>query len=787
MGETERRDALIDIDRRDWAAMAGLLLLTLVALWPVLTAGADLAPGLPGHDARTQWYPWRVHAAEALREGRLPLWNPYVLCGTPFLANFQSAVFYPPNLLHCVFGVATAAKIIIALHLWLSGVFTWMLCRLLGAGRWASLAGGIAFAFCAPQLLRVPAGHWGVSCAIAWLPLVLFCAEWMLRRPGAWAFLAGTLAVALQVLSGVPQYVLITAIAVAVYAALRTAFEWPGGRAAAARLGGIAAFFAVGACLAGAQLWPAMAAVSEGARSLPMRPEWARQFSLGPECLLTMLVPGMFGGTGGHLYWGRYFFWEMNAYFGVIAFALAAFGLMAGRPRKLAWVLGIAAGFMLLLALGRHTPVMGIVGALLPFGDALRGASKFLLPFAMAMAALAALGTDALLRHEPAEWRRMQWVPYGIVAVIVLTLMAMPAMQQMVKGSGEHFGRTGVVTTESMVMYFFRWGVAIGMVGALLFVPHMRRASARMAPAVVVGAMALDVLMFSWMFMGGWSCFPARGSAWPKGAGDALRQAGPGARTWVIDAPDMNDGMLERVATPEGIEPNPPQRFHVLFRAAQGLPVDIAPSVYQLSTPGSLADRMACARALAPVKMARAPEGKRLLAGGEKWCIVESERSVARAALYYAAQYAPEATRSLELTLAADPAREVVIESAAPDGAAERAVAPAPALFLRDEPEEVVVKVVAGGPGWLVLRDSFYPGWRAEVDGRRAEIVPADFAFRAVRIDSAGEHTVRFRYAPAVVQVGLASSGCAGLVCLFVLVAAWKGRRTERRTPLVGA
>ena len=776
MGETERREPLIEFDRRDWMVLGGLLLLTVVALWPVLGAGVDRAPGLPDHDARTQWYPWRAYAADCIRAGQLPMWNPYVLCGTPFLANFQSAVLYPPNLLYCVLSIALATKVILVLHIWLSGVIAWLLGRLMGAGRWPALAGGLAFAFCGPQLLRVPAGHWGVSCAIPWLALAVFCAEWMIRRPGVWPFLLGVAAVALQVLSGVPQYVLIGAIAVGAFAALRVGLEWPGARGAAARLGGIAAFYAVGALVAGVQLLPAMEAASQGARSLPMRPEWAQQFSLGPECLLTLLTPGVFGGAGGTVYWGRYFYWEMNAYIGIIGFVLAIFGLVAGKPRKLAWALGIAAGVMMLLALGRHTPVTGLLSALLPFGDSLRGASKFLLPFALLTALLAALGLEALLRHKAEEWHRFQWIPFAMLAVFVLSLMLLPGLQKMVASSGERLTVGRVTTTESMALYFGRWVLAMAMVALLLLVPRMRRAGERLAVGVVVGAMALDVLMFSWAFTGNWCTFAVKGSAWPAGSGEALRKAGPGERTWAICGPELNDGMLERVPTAEGIEPNPPVRFHLLFRTLTKQPVDIAPSIYQLTAPDALADRAAVGRVLAPVKLGRLEPGQRLVAQGDRWYAVGPPSAVPRAGLYGTARRAADLKEAVTLLASTDPRREAVIEVEGDERAPQPVGPPLPATFVRDDPEEVVLKVNAAAPGWLVLRDNYFPGWTAEIDGIPVEIAVADVAFRAVYVATPGEHTVTFRYRPAMLQVGFACTVCAALACVLVVVVARKRR-----------
>ncbi|PYV38951.1 MAG: hypothetical protein DMG09_10550, partial [Acidobacteria bacterium] len=84
----------------------------------------------------------------------------------------------------------------------------------------------------------------------------------------------------------------------------------------------------------------------------------------------------------------------------------------------------------------------------------------------------------------------------------------------------------------------------------------------------------------------------------------------------------------------------------------------------------------------------------------------------------------------------------------------------------------VLCEVDARKPGYLVLLDSYYPGWRAYLDGREAKILQANYAFRAVEVP-AGKHTVEFSYRPLSFDAGLALS-CMGL--LFGIVSIfWSG------------
>src|SRR5437870_1780252 len=111
-----------------WMSLCVALMLTAIVYAPMFTGKipfpadfvfdfppfAPLAPseGLLPHtnigDLVTSFYPYRTIAARAVRAGELPLWNPYMLSGAPFLAMAQSALFYPANFLYYVLPVPLA-------------------------------------------------------------------------------------------------------------------------------------------------------------------------------------------------------------------------------------------------------------------------------------------------------------------------------------------------------------------------------------------------------------------------------------------------------------------------------------------------------------------------------------------------------------------------------------------------------------------------------------------------------------------------------------------------------
>lgn len=84
-------------------------------------------------------------------------------------------------------------------------------------------------------------------------------------------------------------------------------------------------------------------------------------------------------------------------------------------------------------------------------------------------------------------------------------------------------------------------------------------------------------------------------------------------------------------------------------------------------------------------------------------------------------------------------------------------------------PERVEIKVDAEAPGYLILTDSWYPGWEATIDGEPVPIYQADLLFRAVAVD-AGHHRVVFVFRPVSLLIG-AGMSLAGLVTLVIVAA----------------
>jgi len=89
--------------------------------------------------------------------------------------------------------------------------------------------------------------------------------------------------------------------------------------------------------------------------------------------------------------------------------------------------------------------------------------------------------------------------------------------------------------------------------------------------------------------------------------------------------------------------------------------------------------------------------------------------------------------------------------------------------------------VTARQGAYLILNDTYYPGWIAAVDGRRTPIQPANVTFRAVPV-AAGRHQVTFKYEPASIRFGLLLALLGVAVALAgTLAAGWRERALKMR------
>ncbi len=153
-------------------------------------------------DLVTFFYPLRSFAADAVKKGTLPLWNPYILAGAPFQANAQSALFYPATWLYFLFPMTTAWTIHLSLRTFLSALFMTLFARSIGASKTGAILSGMVFSLCG--FMSVWQGAAMADAAI-WLPVICYAVYRLHQERSGFALALAAVAFALPVLAGHPE------------------------------------------------------------------------------------------------------------------------------------------------------------------------------------------------------------------------------------------------------------------------------------------------------------------------------------------------------------------------------------------------------------------------------------------------------------------------------------------------------------------------------------------------------------------------------------------------------
>ncbi len=766
-GKNDRADATL---RR--AALAAIPAFPVALLWRPLLAGVSFFWGAP----LLQFVPWLQRAAQMWLSGNVPLWNPLLGCGAPLAANYQTAAFYPPNVLHLLLPADVALTWVTALHLVLAGWGMYRLCRSLRLQWFAALIGALALEGSGFLVARVGLFP-SVVFTFAWIPVWLWRANVLVDRGSLRDALWLGLSLGLGLLSGHAQTAAYGGLLVAAYFACRVVQKRH--RRQAVRLAGLAALAVVlGIGFAAVQLLPTAELLAESQRSTGVDYDFAVTYSMWPWRLITFAAPEFFGTPGQGDYWGYATFWEDAGYVGLLPLLLAIEAMLAagneqsGERRSLVWFLGACAVVALLLALGKNTPLFPILFHYVPGFDVFQAPARWLAVTTVALAALAALGADRWPRGKQARRRGSLGVTFGLA--LIVGGLAVPHLTSAVP---ETFGPATI-----------RVGVALVTIGVLAL---LRRSSGWWRTAVI-GVVVVDLLVFGAglvpvvdraLYEGTTqSAEVLSGEAgevriyWPSDPSHANREYdaeyrlrfgyfsfedfGPGdaAYWWQLrEAQLPNLGVLDQVSSANNYDP--------LFVGAY---VDVLEAAVE--SPSVL--RVMGVTHVATDSSWQAGE---TLLDGESFTLYRIPKSLGRAWIVPCGRQVDlEESLTLLRDPSFDPAVEVLLEVAGTCSVPLADSSVGKVLSLRDDPNRVTIRVALDGAGYLVLADTWYPGWSVSVNDQPGEVLRANYAFRAVWLEE-GQHTVEMVYRPGSFVAGARVSLIA--LTLFVLGFICAGRR----------
>ncbi|OGO47561.1 MAG: hypothetical protein A2Z30_06600 [Chloroflexi bacterium RBG_16_64_43] len=768
-----------------WWPTLIVLATSLVILWPAIGGGQAIFWGVP----LLQFQPWHQFAKTTVLAGHLPLWNPLVGMGAPLLANAQSALLYPPNWLLLAIPVEVGHAWLIIFHWVLAGAGMSRLARRLGLGLLAQSVAALAFSLSGYVVAR--AGFLSLNAALGWVPWLILVGDRLSEPHARWRRTLLALTMAMQILAGHWQTWWYTWLLLAAWVAARHLGDNRPVLAVLRRWFDVAVSTALALALAAAQVLPTLEYLRASQRASGIDIQTALTYSFWPWRLAGLIAPDLFGNPARGLFWGFANYWEDAIYIGLLPLGLSLVALIAwlrrrreaqaSLPRFPFGLLAICLPVALILALGNNTPLFPLLYRWVPTFDLFQAPTRIMLIFVFALALLAGAGAERWGTPSPGAKR---WASRAIAATLAILLaagIAALALDTQSSFIASTF-RVGITALACVIVWRFA-RMREGLPGGDTPPANRPTPLGNLAPAAAVLLVAVDLAY------AGYGLNPATGRELyqvPNPSSAKLAAAASGHRYYVpaqdeyavkfqrffrfdtFNAPEdwtevralglPNTGMLDGLATAGNFDPLLPARSLALLQAVDALPAEQQHTLWRAMDVGAL--------------IRAGPQAPR----------VEALRNEPhRAWGVCRATWARGGEESLAFVLdpGFDPAEQVILEVGAGEEGSPCTLPPMVTILSGNDPNVVALEANFPQPGFLVLADTFYPGWQARVDGETVPLLQANFSFRAVRLER-GEHHVEFFYRPLPLAAGMALSFLAWAGLAIIAVVKMLPRRNTR-------
>ena len=406
--------------RPNLLALGILSFFVVILSLPMFSGQWLAAPYGDQYSSAYAFYAWE--AADWRATGSLPLWNPMILGGLPFVAVVtHGEILYPTALLRAFLPVDVVMNLGFFMHYILAGYFTYLFLRRLSVSWTGAVTGGLAYQLSGILISLVQPGHPGKLFVSALLPLTLLALVVALRERRVWGYPLLAVAVGLCLLSPHVQatyYLLIAAALFALYLTFGEASTEPL-QPRLIRLGVTFAAVIVGFGIAAPQILPFLEYIPHSPRAAGYSVGYAGSTSYGipwdhvPEFFL-----GGFTGAPDE-YWGSNPLKHHSEYLGLPVIALAILGF-GDRRRRLVWWLGGIGVLFLLIALGGATPFYHLWWSVMPMVKKTRAPGMVFFVVAFCVATFAAFGVTRLEREGQARTRtaRTWLIAAGVIALL---------------------------------------------------------------------------------------------------------------------------------------------------------------------------------------------------------------------------------------------------------------------------------------------------------------------------------------------------------------------------------
>lgn len=747
--------------------------------------------------------PRHYFVAQSMREGELPLWNPFFACGTPCQASIQNSVFYPLSVLYTMLPFQTGFKYYVLLHYVLAAFFMFLLMRAWSASGAAAWIAGLVYAFggyCASINDNV-----AFLASAAWVPLVLLCWDRMLRQKTVVTIISSAFAVAFQLLAGDASCYLLASFIITFFFTLRHIFLQ---RLAKQRIDArpllLFCFAWVLGLLVGAvQIVPFVELVLQSHRAGGLSFAQAARWSFHPAELVQLLLPYCFGTiVPGTRWFGQ--LWLDTLYIGIIPLGCAILYLCSAR-QSLRLFLCAVLGTGLLLGLGKYSPVYVLLYHTVPGIGMIQYPVKFLFFVHFSLSVMAGFGCDIVwhVSQNTSTVRRLcRVLGVGIICLMVLLGTERFFDETWYRVFLTLYPKTDYLLPLAQAAWQNLWHevVVLLVLFSIFFVIavmlHTGKLSKQTATATCAIVIFIDMLAFGKPQD---PYIPQQMFSLPTESGKFLKQDASLFRIYSLatyqtkrsflhvyympfervyrairETQQANTNVYEGLQSAEEYSDLLLTRYYDVFLPVERCFSERQPGPSAMHRCSSLLSLLNVKYIISPFPLYGFPFS---LERDGPVKIYKNPFVLPRAFIVDRVEVCPDDGAvlgammregyqpSANVYITADEANKIPNIMDLTGNGSNASASPGSVSIEDYRPNRILVKAALARKALLVLADTYYSGWKAFDNGRDIPVLRIDHTLRGVVLDP-GEHTVAFVFKPATLKVGALLTCSTVLFCV---------------------